>query len=166
MLVRGSTEPLDIPQLQSVTIYQGFSGEHDPTVRCVPLRCPCPTRPGSLTLSTHQVVLAGLFRDDGRATAAAPVLYYGNGPNPGNRLGCTPAQVRLLAGSWTFGSRAPRSQAYVHGRRHGTIPPESHLLQRAVAVPISRSADNGASARARDGGEVRSRPRLDRRVFG
>lgn len=35
LLVRGSTEPLDIPQLQSVTIYQGFSGEHDPTVQYV-----------------------------------------------------------------------------------------------------------------------------------
>lgn len=32
LLVRGSLEPLDIDQLKAVTVYEGFSGEDDPTV--------------------------------------------------------------------------------------------------------------------------------------
>lgn len=44
LLVRGSTEPLDIEQLKGVTVYEGFSGEEDPTIQCVSLLSPCFTR--------------------------------------------------------------------------------------------------------------------------
>lgn len=35
LLVRGSTEPLDIEQLKGMTVYEGFAGEEDPTVQYV-----------------------------------------------------------------------------------------------------------------------------------
>lgn len=34
LLVRGSPEPLDLDQLKSVTTYEGFEGEWDPTIKC------------------------------------------------------------------------------------------------------------------------------------